>query len=143
PISSARWQVASAHPRVRRHGRPMKATPLPPGSTAFIGVTTRLIPMPVRSVTDRLLDPLQANLGYYGGSVTLQVRVLRPRTSVGDPAFTIWQSCGVGGFPVRPFNPAHCGHVGRAGTMVVGHLHDHAVPRQRSNGPALPSTIRP
>jgi hypothetical protein len=95
------------------------------------------------AATGRLLNPLQANLGYYEGSVALQVRALVHRTSVGDPVFTLWQSYGVGGSPVRPFDPAHCGHVGRAGTMAVGHLHDHAVPRHRCNDPTLPSTIRP
>src|SRR5919108_708173 len=33
-------------------------------------------------------------------------------TSVGDPAFTIWQRSGVGRSPVRPFDPFDEGHAG-------------------------------
>jgi hypothetical protein len=49
-----------------------------------------------------LLRPLQANLGYYEGSVAIPVDRVSGRTGLGDPAFMREQRSGVRRCLVRP-----------------------------------------
>jgi hypothetical protein len=65
----------------------LNATFLPPDRARFAGVATTYLARPYDHPRGHLLRPLQANLGYYEGSVALQVDRVRCLTSVGDPAF--------------------------------------------------------
>jgi hypothetical protein len=93
------------------------------------------IPVPVQS-SDWLLDPLQANLGDYGEAVALQVAGLHLRTSVGDPALTIWERGGMGKSPIRPFDPFDEGHAGRDAIM------EHSWLRRQTSGNSVAAPLR-
>jgi hypothetical protein len=60
------------------------------------------IPRPYDPPRGHLLRPLQANLGYYEGSVALRVDRVSGRTGLGDPAFMMEQRFGVRRCLVRP-----------------------------------------
>ena len=76
--------VNAQHSHEQRFGMEPRTVSLPL-SVWLSSVLPRLIPWLIQNFW--LLHPLQANVGYYGDSVTIQVAELNQLTSLGNPAF--------------------------------------------------------